>query len=88
MSEVATVFLPLTFVTGLLGMNVAGIPADHNPTGFWFVSGLLLGIGILSWSVLNRGNPIRTTQQPQPGYYARIKRKLALARKSARTRVL
>src|SRR5690606_26919345 len=30
-SVVALVFLPLTFLTGLLGMNVAGIPYAHAP---------------------------------------------------------
>lgn len=34
---VAMVFLPLTFVTGLLGMNVAGIPFAHEPWAFWGV---------------------------------------------------
>jgi zinc transporter len=31
---VAMVFLPLTFLTGLLGMNVAGIPFAHEPWAF------------------------------------------------------
>ncbi|NIJ22142.1 zinc transporter [Sphingomonas naasensis] len=34
---VAMVFLPLTFITGLLGMNVAGIPFAHEPWAFWGV---------------------------------------------------
>jgi zinc transporter len=38
---VATVFLPLTFLTGLLGINVAGIPGDHSPEAFWLVCGVL-----------------------------------------------
>ncbi len=33
-SVVALVFLPLTFLTGLLGMNVAGIPYAHQPWAF------------------------------------------------------
>lgn len=33
----AMVFLPLTFITGLLGMNVAGIPYAHEPWAFWGV---------------------------------------------------
>ncbi|MBO9621620.1 MAG: zinc transporter ZntB [Sphingomonas sp.] len=37
---VAMVFLPLTFVTGLLGMNVAGIPYAHEPWAFWGVVGV------------------------------------------------
>jgi hypothetical protein len=49
---VATVFLPLTFITGLLGMNVAGILDQHNPFGFWLVTGLSLIVSLLAWVVL------------------------------------
>lgn len=34
LSVVAAVFLPLTFITGLLGMNVGGLPGLENPAGF------------------------------------------------------
>lgn len=34
LSVVAAVFLPLTFVTGLLGMNVGGLPGIDSPWGF------------------------------------------------------
>lgn len=34
LSVVAAVFLPLTFVTGLLGMNVGGLPGLESPRGF------------------------------------------------------
>lgn len=34
---VALVFLPLTFITGLLGMNVEGIPYAKEPWAFWGV---------------------------------------------------
>lgn len=36
-SIVALVFLPLTFITGLLGMNVRGIPYAEEPWAFWGV---------------------------------------------------
>lgn len=36
-SIVAFVFLPLTFLTGLLGMNVEGIPYASHPYAFWGV---------------------------------------------------
>jgi zinc transporter len=49
---VATVFLPLTFVTGLLGMNVAGIPEEHAPWGFWIVVVCLIVLAIASWGWL------------------------------------
>jgi zinc transporter len=34
LSIVALIFLPLTFLTGLFGMNVGGIPFANNPHGF------------------------------------------------------
>lgn len=47
---VATVFLPLSFLTGLLGINVAGIPGDHNPLAFWLVCGALCVIAA-AWGI-------------------------------------
>lgn len=43
-SVVALVFLPLTFLTGLLGMNVDGIPYAHEPWAFWGVVGVCAAI--------------------------------------------
>ena len=34
LSVVAAIFLPLTFITGLLGMNVGGLPGLESPSGF------------------------------------------------------
>ncbi|AEG49417.1 Mg2 transporter protein CorA family protein [Sphingobium chlorophenolicum L-1] len=50
-SVVALVFLPLTFVTGLLGMNVDGIPYAHEPWAFWGVVGVCaaMAAGISGW---------------------------------------
>jgi zinc transporter len=52
-SIVALIFLPLTFVTGLLGMNVDGIPYAHEPWAFWGVVGVsaLLAAAIGGWFV-------------------------------------
>ncbi|EGU33000.1 Mg2+ transporter protein, CorA family protein [Vibrio sp. N418] len=51
---VATVFLPLTFVSGLLGMNVGGIPDTHNPWGFWAITAGMLLLAITLWITLYR----------------------------------
>jgi zinc transporter len=51
---VATVFLPLTFITGLLGINIAGIPEAHNPWGFWVVCIVLTVLAAVSWVILRR----------------------------------
>lgn len=50
-SIVAFIFLPLTFVTGLLGMNVEGIPWAHSPWAFWgvVVFCILMGLAVLAW---------------------------------------
>ncbi|PSJ41644.1 zinc transporter ZntB [Allosphingosinicella deserti] len=50
-SIVAFIFLPLTFVTGLLGMNVKGIPFAEAPWAFWGVVGVCvaIGAGVLAW---------------------------------------
>ncbi|MFW2831398.1 zinc transporter ZntB [Sphingomonas sp. ID0503] len=45
-SIVAFVFLPLTFLTGLLGMNVEGIPYAHEPWAFWGVVGVCVAIAL------------------------------------------
>ena len=47
---VAAIFLPLTLVSGLLGMNVGGIPGAGEPRAFWMVCLLLLLVSIgLVW---------------------------------------
>ena len=50
-SVVALIFLPLTFITGLLGMNVEGIPFAHQPWAFDAVCGLCAAIaaGVTIW---------------------------------------
>lgn len=55
-SVVALVFLPLTFLTGLLGMNVNGIPFAHEPWAFWGVVGVCvaMAIGIGGWFTATR----------------------------------
>ena len=42
LSVVAAIFLPLTFITGLLGMNVAGLPGTENPRGFIYSALIML----------------------------------------------
>lgn len=39
MSIVAALFLPLGFFTGLMGINVGGMPGVNNEWAFWMVSG-------------------------------------------------
>ncbi len=50
LSVVAAIFLPLGLLTGLLGVNVGGIPGEGVSWAFWAVCGLLLAIcGFQIW---------------------------------------
>jgi zinc transporter len=44
LSIVAAIFLPLSFITGLLGMNVAGLPGLHYPPAFAISLGMMVCI--------------------------------------------
>lgn len=48
---ISSVFLPLSLIAGLLGMNVGGIPGKDSPMAFLGVVGLvlLIGAGLLFW---------------------------------------
>ena len=46
LSLVAAIFLPLGFLTGLMGMNVAGLPGTESPAAFAVVSLIMFGIAI------------------------------------------
>ena len=47
LSIVATIFLPLSFLTGVFGMNVAGMPGLENPDAFKLLSAAMAFIGLL-----------------------------------------
>lgn len=46
LSVAAAIFLPLSFLTGLLGINVGGMPGTDSPVAFWIVVGLCLALGL------------------------------------------
>ena len=52
LSIVALIFLPITFVTGIFGMNVAGVPGTENPDAFLLVSGTMALISVVIIGVL------------------------------------
>jgi zinc transporter len=56
LSIVAAIFLPITFISGVFGMNVAGLPGLENINSFWIVSGVMMGISAatLIWLRHNR----------------------------------
>lgn len=49
LSIVAALFLPLGFLTGLLGVNVGGIPGVDNGWAFWIVCALMILLGLVQW---------------------------------------
>lgn len=44
LSVIAAIFLPLGFLTGLLGINVGGIPGSENADAFWIFMAILAAI--------------------------------------------
>ncbi|MEQ8600476.1 MAG: CorA family divalent cation transporter [Devosia sp.] len=55
LAAVTVVFSPLTLITGLLGMNVAGIPFADSAGAFWLVcAGLVAVVGGIIWWMRRR----------------------------------
>ena len=52
LTVVAAIFLPLGLLTGLLGINVGGIPGTDNPWAFATVAALIVAIGIAEFAYL------------------------------------
>ncbi|HEY9080427.1 zinc transporter ZntB [Magnetovibrio sp.] len=51
---VATIMLPLGFLTGLLGINVGGIPGGDTPWAFWVVCAIMAILVLVEIVVLRR----------------------------------
>ena len=47
LSVVAAIFLPLGLISGMMGINVGGMPWVENSMGFWYVAAIVLGISIV-----------------------------------------
>jgi zinc transporter len=56
LSLVAAVFLPLGFLTGLLGVNVGGIPGAESPFGFEVVTVVMIILVALQVLIFKRRN--------------------------------
>lgn len=54
LTVIAAIFLPLGFITGLLGVNVGGIPLQDSPLGFTLVCGGLLVLTALVLLIVRR----------------------------------
>jgi zinc transporter len=42
LSVIAAIFLPLGFLTGLMGINLGGIPGAASANAFWIFSAILV----------------------------------------------
>ncbi len=51
LSVVAAIFLPLGFFTGLLGINVGGIPGSENGSAFFVFCAMLVGVVVFQISL-------------------------------------
>lgn len=56
LSMVAVIFLPLGLLTGLLGINVGGIPGEKNQLAFLLVCLILLVIAVIEIWIFRRKN--------------------------------
>lgn len=54
LSVLAGIFLPLSLITGLLGINVGGIPGDKSDWGFAIVALAIAFIGIVEYWMFRR----------------------------------
>jgi zinc transporter len=48
------VFLPLGLLTGLLGINVGGLPGVDNPSAFWIVCVIMTTLLAIQWWLFRR----------------------------------
>ncbi len=51
---VAAIFLPLSFLTGLLGINVGGMPGVNSGLAFWITVGLLIVVMSAQYMIFRR----------------------------------
>jgi len=51
LSVVAAIFLPLGLVSGMMGINVGGMPWVEDGNGFWYVTGIVVIIGIIQMTL-------------------------------------
>ena len=56
LSMITAVFLPLGFVTSLLGVNVGGVPLQQQQWAFWALCGaFVVGVSCQLWFFRRRG---------------------------------
>ena len=56
LTVIATIFLPLTFITGVYGMNFANMPELQHPYGYFAILGVMAVIGFFMWTFFKKKN--------------------------------
>lgn len=51
---VTGIFLPMSFLTGLLGINVGGIPGSDSPYGFMIACAMMVAVAFGQWLLFRR----------------------------------
>jgi magnesium transporter len=46
LTVITAIFMPLTLITGIFGMNFEFLPGIHSPTGFWWTIGTMAAIAL------------------------------------------
>lgn len=54
LSIISAIFLPLTFLTGLLGINIGGIPGSEDENAFYIFSTILLVIVSIQFYIFKK----------------------------------
>jgi len=54
LSIVAAIFLPLGFLTGLLGMNVGGLPGTSSHSAFWITCGAMAALAAVQLFIFRK----------------------------------
>ncbi len=54
LSMVAGVFLPISFLTGVFGINIGGMPGVDHANAFWIFCGILAVIAVVEFLLLRR----------------------------------
>ena len=56
LSIISAIFLPLTFLTGLLGINIGGIPGAQSDNAFLIFSLMLVAIVSIQYIIFKKKN--------------------------------
>ena len=54
LSIISAIFLPLTFLTGLLGINIGGIPGAQNDNAFYIFSIILVMVTSVQFYIFKK----------------------------------